>query len=94
MSSITLVTNDTKPILGFAKHNNGFKQMPISGFKEVGEELERLRQELGELRLDLQVVAKAVGVEAQLDAARSERQLHKTETQAAIKRLDERLGAL
>ena len=68
--------------------------MPISGFKEVGEELERLRQELGELRLDLQVAAKAAGVEAQLDAARSERQLHKTETQAAIKRLDERLGAL
>ena len=68
--------------------------MPISGFKEVGEELERLRQELGELRLDLQVVAKAAGVEAQLDAARSERQLHKTEMQAAIKRLDERLGAL
>lgn len=68
--------------------------MPISGFKEVGEELERLRQELGELRLDLQVVAKAAGVEAQLDAARLERQLHKTETQAAIKRLDERLGAL
>ena len=25
--------------------------MPISGFREVGEELERLRQELGELRL-------------------------------------------
>ena len=47
--------------------------MPISGFKEVGEELERLRQELGELRLDLQVVAKVAGVEAQLDAARSER---------------------
>ena len=68
--------------------------MPISGFKEVGEELERLRQELGELRLDLQVVAKAAGVEAQLDAARSERQLHKTEAQAAIKRLDERLGSL
>ena len=68
--------------------------MPISGFKEVGEELERLRQELGELRLDLQVVAKAAGVETQLDAARSERQLHKIETQAAIKRLDERLGAL
>lgn len=68
--------------------------MPISGFKEVGEELERLRQKLGELRLDLQVVAKAAGVEAQLDAACSERQLHKAETQAAIKRLDERLGAL
>ena len=68
--------------------------MLISGFKEVGEELERLRQELGELRLDLQVVAKAAGVEAQLDAARSERQLHKTETQAAIKRLNERLGTL
>ena len=68
--------------------------MPISGFKEVGEELERLRQELGELRLDLQVVAKAAGVEAQLDAARSERQLHKTETQAAIKCLGERLGTL
>ena len=68
--------------------------MPISGFKEVGEELERLRQEIGELRLDLQVVAKAAGVEAQLDAARSERQLHKAEAQAAIKRLGERLGAL
>jgi len=68
--------------------------MPISEFKEVGEELERLRQEIGELRLDLQVVAKAAGVEAQLDAARSERQLHKAETQTAIKRLDERLGSL
>ena len=68
--------------------------MPISGFKEVGEELERLRQEIGELRLDLQVVAKAAGVEAQLDAARSERQLHKAEAQAAIERLDERLGSL
>ena len=68
--------------------------MPISEFKEVGEELERLRQEIGELRLDLQVVAKAAGVEAQLDAARSERQLHKIEAQAAIKRLDERLEAL
>ena len=68
--------------------------MLISGFKEVHEELEWLRQELGELRLNLQVVAKAAGVEAQLDAARSERQLHKTETQAAIKRLNERLGTL
>ena len=68
--------------------------MPISGFKEVGEELERLRRELGELRLDLQVVAKAAGVEAQLDASRSERQLCKAEAQAAIKRLDERLGSL